>query len=1088
MRLLTARAIRSIACTTLGLLMIQPVSVAQISSAQITGTISDVTGALIPGAAVRITNRGTGAVRIVTTNSSGEFVAAALEPGIYGISISAPGFQTEEVTAISLAVAAKQNYIFSLKPGTTQQTVTVSSSANIINTTSAEISSVVNEEAIKELPLNGRDPSTLVFLTTGTTNVLNTVAGVIQAGTSIPDQTGASAGGGRQGSTYYLLDGIPNMDIYELLAAPFPNADATQEFRVISNNYDAQYGFAPSAIVSIRTKSGTDQYHGVVFEFLRNNDLNAGNYFTHSVDPLKRNQFGGGIGGPILKNKLFFFANYEATRASTGSSTNVTFTPTAAMLRGDFSGVPKTLGGPFHTVNGVPNQVDPSLFSSGAIATAGVLPLGSDPATGQTNFVGPVARYYYHEGTARLDYAPSQSQHLVLRTFVQDYQQPSATIPGNILALAAGATGKYQNYLLSHTWTISSTLVNVFGGFWTWLDGSFGGVVEDHTGKPFCLAEVINVATIPGHCYIAGLSATGGFSSPYAQPYNIHRTIWGPTDTLTKTLDKHLISAGVNAYHQMQHSSSDYPTDPPISFSGYVTGFGLADFLLGDATTFLQGGGETFSPEGWQLGLFVQDQYRVSPSFTVTAGVRWEPYLPPTLAGGHGAAFIPGEHSQRYPNAPTGLVFIGDPGVPDTLIPTDYANFEPRIGFAWQPGSLPHTAFRGGFGMFVAPIQYSSYNHTGDISPFSPTFQFSGTPANPISFDNPWASFPGTGGKSPFPPFASIGVNPPADSTFYLPVTVQTVFAHNFKLGVTQSWNLSVEQQLTPTMAFHLAYVGSESYHQTTPLDLNPGIYADGGARTTWPDFNNILENTIGGTASYHSLQASVNKALSHGLQFQSNFTWSKVIDTSSQGSLAWVGGVPDPFNLGYNRGISELNIPLISISDIIYETPPLRGHSALARGILGSWELSGIITMQSGAPFGIVGGDGNNNSESLQYGDRADVTGLPYEVRQGGKLHWLNEYVNPAAFRPNAPGTFGDSAKNLFQAPPVKTVDAGLFKNWQILERYALQFRWEMFNAFNHPSFAAPINDPSVSNFGQITSIGPVPPRVMQGALKFSF
>lgn len=1070
------------------LFLLPPKSVAQVSSAQIAGTVSDATGALIAGASVRIVNNDTGASRTVLTNSSGEFIAVALEPGNYRISVSAPGFQTEEVSEASLAVAAKQSYSFSLRPGTTQQTVTVTSATNLINTTSAEISSVVGESAIKELPLNGRDPSTLVFLTTGTTNVLNTSAGVIQAGTSIPTQTGASAGGGRQGSTYYLLDGVPNMDIYELLAAPFPNADATQEFRVISNNYDAQYGFAPGAIVSIRTKSGTDQYHGVIFEFLRNNDLNAGNYFTHNVDPLKRNQFGGGIGGPVLRNRLFFFANYQATRASTGSSTNVTFTPTAAMLQGDFSAVPIALGSPFHTVNGVPNQVDPRLFSPGAVATAKVLPPGIVPATGQTNFAGPVARYYYNEGTARLDYTLSDSRHFTLRTFNLDYQQPSATVPGNILALAAGASGKYQNYLLSHTWIISPTLVNVFTGFWTWLDGSFGGVVEDNQGNPFCLSQVINVATIPGHCYIEGLSVTGGFTSPYAQPYNIHRTIWGPDDTLTWTLNKHLISAGLNIYHQMQHSSSDYPTDPLISFSGYVTGFGLADFLLGDATTFLQGGGETFSPEGWQIGVFAQDQYRVSPALTVTAGLRWEPYLPPSLAGDHGAAFIPGEQSRRYPNAPTGLVFIGDSGVPDALVSNDYANFEPRIGFAWQPANMPHTAFRGGFGIFVAPIQYSSYNHTGDISPFSPTFQFNGTPTDPISFDNPWAGFSGTGGKSPFPPFASIGVNPPANSKFYLPITVQTVFARNFKLGVTQSWNLSVEQQMSSNLALHLAYVGSESYHQTTPLDLNPGIYANGGARATWPNFNDILENTIGGTASYHSLQASMEKRLSRGLQFQSNFTWSKAIDTSSQGSLAWVGGVPNPFNLRYNRGRSELNIPVISTSDLIYQSPSLRRQSMPLRSLLGSWEISAIITMQSGAPFGIAGGDGNNNSESLQYADRADVTGLPYEVRQGGKSHWLQQYMNPAAFRPNRPGTFGDSAKNLFQSPPVETVDAGLYKNWQIRDRYGIQFRWEMFNAFNHPSFAAPVNDPSVSNFGQINSIGSIPPRVMQGALKVSF
>ncbi len=242
------------------------------------------------------------------------------------------------------------------------------------------------------------------------------------------------------------------------------------------------------------------------------------------------------------------------------------------------------------------------------------------------------------------------------------------------------------------------------------------------------------------------------------------------------------------------------------------------------------------------------------------------------------------------------------------------------------------------------------------------------------------------------------------------------------------------------------------------------------------------------GTASYHSLQASLTKRTSHGLQFQSNFTWSKTMDTSSQGSLAWTNSIADPFDLSENRGVSDLNIPLISITNAIYETPSLRGSNALVKSLLGSWEVSAIYTAESGRPFGIVGGYGNNNSEALEYGDRADVTGQPYGLRQGGKSHWLNEYFNPAAFRPNAAGTFGDSGRNLFQAPPVFTADAGVYKNWQIREQYGIQFRWEMFNALNHPSFNIPNNDPSSTSTGQITSVGPIPPRVMQGAIKLSF
>jgi Carboxypeptidase regulatory-like domain len=1088
MELFQINRISYILCIISVLLLSLSPAHAQVSSAQITGVVTDSSGAVLSGVSLQIVNQGTNAIRNAQTNQSGDFIVPALEPGDYRITVEASGFRKVVIDHVTLNVGDKKALKFTLQVGATQQSVTVTSGGELINATSAEISTIINEQEVKELPLNGRDPSSLVLLTTGVTNVLNTSAGVLQA--SIPTETAASAGGGRQGSTYYLLDGVPNMDTYVLAAAPFPNADATQEFRVISNNYDAQYGFSPSAVVSIQTKSGTDVLHGTVFEFIRNNDLNAGNYFTHLVDPLKRNQFGGGIGGPLLKHKLFFFANYQATRASEASSTNTTFTPTETMLHGDFSAVPQPLTGPFHTVNGVPNQVDPSLFSPGSLALAHVMPVGQTPGSGAVNYVGPGYKISYDEGTARIDYALSDRQHVTLRSFILNYNSPSVTIPGNILATSlnpAGENGRFYNEVLSHTWTISPTLVNVFEGSWTRMDAGFGGVVKNADGSPFCLSQIINIAS-PGQCYINNLAAANGFSTPAAQPYTYHRISWGFSDSITKTIGNHLLSGGVDAYHQLAHEVSSWPSYPGVYFSGYATGFGLADFLLGDVSTFQQGGGEVNVEQGWLLGAYAQDQYHVRQSLTVTAGVRWEPTLPAVIDGGHGAAFVPGQQSQRFPNAPVGMVFIGDPGIPAGLMPSNYNVLEPRIGIVYQPRSMPNTAFRAGFGTFVAPMQYSEYSPFGDVPPFDPTYTLNATPANPISFDNPWTGFAATGGKSPFPPFASASAQPPKDSQFLTPVTIPGTFSRNFKLGATQSWNASIEQQFRGDIAMHLAYVGSQSYHQSTPLDLNPGIYADQGARSTYPQMGPILEMMTAGTASYHSLQASLNKHLSHGLQFQSSFTWSKGIDLSSIPSLAWTGGIADPFDLNHNRGISNLNFPLISITSFIYQTPGLKSSGMLTKNIFGSWQLSTIWTLQSGQPFGIVGGDGNNNSGALQYGDRADLTGQPYNVRQGSKVQWINQYFNPAAFQANAPGTFGNSPRNLFQAPGTNTADVGIDKDWQIQEKYDIQFRWEMFNAFNRPSFGIPNNDPSSSNFGQITNIGVTPPRVMQGALKFSF
>ena len=308
---------------------------------------------------------------------------------------------------------------------------------------------------------------------------------------------------------------------------------------MITNNFDAQYGFSPGAVVSIATKSGTNAFHGGAFEFIRNNDLNAGNYFTHLVDSLKRNQFGGYVGGPIKRNKLFFFGNYQGTRESTAASTNTTFTPTTAMLQGDFSAVPQTLKGPFTTIGGKPNQVNPALFSSGALEiTKTALPIGQVPATGEANFIGPPENDSYNEGTGRLDYVISNKQSMFARSFIQYYDVPGHAINGNLLALTASTTGRYYNEVISHTWTIDPSLVNVASASWVRMDFSQAGEVYDNSGSPVCLSRYVSVSDPPGTCFIEGLNVSNGFSSPYAEPNRNVRTTWSLTDSAIKTLKK----------------------------------------------------------------------------------------------------------------------------------------------------------------------------------------------------------------------------------------------------------------------------------------------------------------------------------------------------------------------------------------------------------------------------------------------------------------------------------------------------------------------------------------------------------------------
>lgn len=1057
---------------------------AQGGNSVLSGTVTDPSGAAVPATHVTLTNTETNLTLTTVSNDSGLYRFPTVPPGHYTLSAEVQGFQKFQQSGIVLTVSQQATLDISLKLGNATETVSVQAGAAMINTTNAEVSNTVGQHAIRELPLNGRDPSSLVLLSPGTVNVLNTGAGTLQGETTFPNETGASAGGGRQGSTLYLLDGVPNMDTYMSLSAPSPNADATSEFRVISNNFDAHYGFSPGAVVSIDTKSGTNSFHGGVFEFLRNSALNSADYFSQKVDPLKRNQFGGFLGGPIKRDKLFFFGNYQGTRQSTTATSNSTNTPTAAMLNGDFSAYPQQLTGGF-----VNNRIDPALFNPAAVQIAKTaLPLGQDPASGLVYYTAPASVEKYDEGTGRLDYTPNEKHRLSLRSYIQYYNRGELATPGNILAITPGKQGKFYNEVLNHTWTINPSTVNALSLFWNQMHVYNGGTQLDSAGNAFCLSKYINVAEPAGVCSSEGLSANGGFSTPYSELTDEMRRSWGFSDALTKIVGNHTISVGGDLWRQRAREQTYYPANPIIAFNGYSTGFGLADFLLGRVGSYTQGAGEIADVAGYLLGIFGQDQWSVRPNLTVTLGVRWDPNLAPASRDGRGAVYNPGQQSSMYPNAPNGLVFPGDKGVPDSLAENTYGYVEPRIAVAYQ--MTPRTAFRAGFGMFTAPLPYSSYNHVADVSPFSPTFVLNGSDTNPIDFSNPWANFPSTGGTSPFPPFAYDNVKPSSDYVFPSQTTVQAAFRPNFKLGMTQSWNASVEQQFGNDVVMHLAYVGSQSYHQTLIIDANPGqtIASVRGTRAL-TDYGQILTINSNGTNSYHSLQAQLEKRFSHNFQAQSSFTWSRNIDIASTGNASFTSSIADPYNLSFNRGLSDLNFPLVSVTNAVYTTPSLKGQNGLVRNVLGEWEISGIYTMQSGRPFGIAGGNGNNNSGALVYSDRADyVPGVPVQTHQGDKQQWLNQYFTTAAFTQNAPGTFGNTGRNILKGPGINYADAALMKNWSIQERYRIQFRWEMFNAFNRPSYGLPDTNPSSGTYGRITSTGPVAPRVMQAGLKVTF
>jgi hypothetical protein len=1093
------------------------------TSASLAGLVTDPSGAAIPGATVTITNAGTNFTETVKTDAVGEYLLRSLPLGDYQLAIDATGFShyAQKGIVLTANLSATQDVHLTVGGGK-GETVSVTADAELINTTSAELGTTVGQAAIVDLPLNGRDPSALVLLAPGTANVMQRGGEGIQSGFSLPTETGASSSGGRQGSTYYMLDGVSNMDNYNDLTAPFPNADATQEFRVITNNFSAVYGFSPGAVVSIATKSGTNAFHGGAFWFVRNNDLNAADYFVHTVDPLKRNQFGAYIGGPVIKDKLFFFGNYQGTRLVEASASNNTYTPTPAMLTGDFSGLATTpgvtnLAGPFHTVGGVANQLDTNIANLDAAAvqiSKDGLPTSSSQApNGSMYYTSAAIQNSFNEYTVKLDYDLSPTQRLTLRSFTDTMTEPSGDTPGNILSVLNLSNWSYDfqermeyyNDVLEHTWTINPTTVNTVAVFWSEQGAHNSAPTDDGSGKPMCFSRYINVTELPGQCWMEGFSVSGGaggFNGGWTEPSQEERNTFGFTDTLNKTVSRHTLSAGMNLQHQFAEELTQYPTQPIIGFNGHYTGSGLADYLLGYMASFEQGAGEIADVAGWQVGPYFQDDWKLRPNLTVNLGMRWDPNFAPISKGGRGAAFVPGQQSTMFPNAPLGLIFPGDTGLDSALMPNSTGYWEPRLGVAWQPKNLPHTVFHAGFGLFTGPLEYSSYNHAADIAPFSPTFSLYGgncaggctagadaAVIGQMSFDNPWSTNAATGDASPFPPFTSVSYKPATDSPIAGGAKLGQSFSRNFKMGMTQSWNVSAEQQLNATTVLRLAYVGNESYHQSDALDKNAYV----NNVSPYPNFSNLYELDSNGTASYNSLQATIDHHISHGLQVQSSFTWSKTIDVASSGNISFGSPyLPDPFDLRWNRGISSLSVPFNSVTNFIYHAPDFKGKNKLVQETLGGWALSSVVTWQSGNAFSIQSGD-NNNSGSNQYLDRADrVPGKPLNVHQGSRSQWMNNYFNTEAFTNNAAGTFGDSGKNIMFGPHYFGDDAGVMKSWGLIEGMNLQFRWEAFNALNHPTFANPSGDYGNTvgwgNFGKIGSTGNIPPRVMQGALKLTF
>jgi hypothetical protein len=1045
---------------------------------QITGRITDQSDAVVPQARVAVVNEETGFRRETLTNELGYYVVALLPPGRYGISVQKEGFRPVTQSGLTLTVDQTARVDIVMQVGGVTETVQVNADATLVETQSATLKEVVDERRIRELPLNGRDATQLVLLLPGVYGTTRDNSGLRQAGSGRGIvQAGVSSNGARGNMVNYSLDGATHNDTYTNIALAFPNPDALQEFSVQTNNFSAESGRSAGAVVNAVTRSGTNTFHGSLFEFHRNSALNARNFFARQSDGLKRNQFGGTIGGPIWRNHTFFFFSHQETTQRSRPSTTYAVVPSAAQRRGDFSAFRSPLidprnGQPFPS-NMIPiermNPLTRTLLER-------MIPLPNDPVNPFYHYSVPSASDL-RQTVLKIDHQFGPSDTLTGRYLYNYFESPPFELrdPAVELPLPFASGGKRytpnHNLSLTHTRIFSPALLNqaqfsfnrrtdILEPIWTigYKDLGMRNVHTDTPTKNF------------------GLSITGAFGATVTEALKTRPNAYTISDTVRWTKGRHQISTGFEFLKQSLDKNFRWLLDPNMSFGGIHSGYGVADFFLGMPSSLTQMAyGEVAEQEFPIYVAFFQDTLKLTPSFTLSLGLRYEPTIPYRDKGNRVSVFRPGVKSQVFDNAPVGLLFVGDPGVPERGTKSDLNNWAPRVGLAWTVAN--RTSVRAAYGIFYDSAPMSAITNVFQgVAPFGTRITLTPPPG---PFDDPFL------GNNPFPmPFP-----PPRDIAFPSGLTAAT-WPEQYKTGYLQSWHLTFEREIASDWLARIAYAGSKGTALLQGEQLNPAIYIPGQStaanisqrRIYGTAFSSITKVGSSGSSNYNSLQASVDKRFGRGFTIQANYTWAKSIDYGSGGGTQWPSFTP--FYHEYDRGLSDFHHEHRFVSSGLWELPRLASAMAPIKYALGGWQLSGALTLQSGAPFSV--NTGRENS-FVGYGNRADLVGDPSrDARADPNRDPVIEWFNTQAFALNAPGTYGTSGRNIIFGPGLANVDIAVAKQFPFTERVGLQFRGEFFNLFNRANF----NDPSASltsaTYGSITSA--MDPRILQFGLKLMF
>jgi hypothetical protein len=1051
---------------------------AQYTTSTLGVSVTDPSGAPLPDATITVRSLDTGLQKTSTSGSTGAFTFNALPVGNYSLSVEKAGFSPFTQTGITLTIDQPLNVPVKLKVGGVNEQVLVAADADLINTESGTVGQLIDSKNIVDLPLNGREPQALLFLAAGTVNETGNYCLVNCQGGVYPGEQDANVSGAGPRAVNYQMDGGEHNDTYLNANLPFPNPDAIQEFNVETDNLSAQYGIGAGAVVNIVTKSGTNRIHGSAFEFVRNGDLNARNYFAPTQDTLKRNQFGGAVGGPILKNKLFYFGTYQGTRVRSAAQGNVAFVPTAAERTGNFSASGITVTDP-NTGLAFPGNIIPTnRLSAPAQYFVSHIPLPNGP-NGQLTFAG--ANVVQNDDQYLIKANWNQAKNSLSGSFFWTrFNEPPDVAIGSANVIASDGNGNevtIKNLALNDTYSFSpKVLFNTWYSYTTQTGGSL-------SGAPFGFPTAGIAIAAPTPPEIA-MSVNGYFSVNTNHRGTFDRGDYSFREDVTLERGAHEIHIGGEALHISNNLINTYNMSGNFTFGGSLSGSNISDFMLGSASNFVQGGGEYKNLDGILWSLYGQDNIRLTPKLKVEIGLRWDPYFPYTEQKGRVVCYLPGttNKSVRFPNAPSGMLFGTDPGCPKGGSTTDAMNFAPRLGFSYQVDSK--TVVRGGAGLYFTPPGNHDSNGMVDTAPFSPQFNYTGN----VNFANPYATI---GIPNPFP--AQYAVNAPTSSaTFTLPVSIYGTFQHDWHMPELATWNLNVERQLGQSWVTRVSYAGNKGTYLASGVlgfnEQNPAIYVAGNSteantqqRRLNPQFGSVGLFSSANDSHYESLRLNAEKRFSHGVTLLANYTHSKMIDDYSPNGA---NGQTDPFNRSFDHGTSSDDVPnVFNFSGTAALPPaPLEG---IAAKLLNGWQVTAITNWRSGYSYSIF--SNVDNSFSGIGSDRADYVGGNITLDPGRPHKQLvQEYFNVSAFTTNAIGTFGNTDKNILRGPRSFDTDMGLIKNFPLLEATSLQFRAEFFNIFNNVNFMLPQNYLGSSSTGQITAASD--PRILQLALKLSF